>query len=209
MPDIKSVSFDTSKWEAIEQLDERILWKNDTADRLSLHFFHITPDLPVNLTAITELQNFYRQNVIQVGGGLVSVDVLSVKGVSAIKTLFKFSMKSTGMRYIGSLTFPFASFSYAIKVDCPEYGMTGIRDTLVYTQVMKEIDPDDPYKGWFEDPYDRTRKDAMMRNQSEDESYDNQFPDHPLSRARRYLAEIETSVEFTNEVLRATPFHAP
>ncbi|MBD2179644.1 hypothetical protein [Aerosakkonema funiforme] len=206
MPSINSVSFDTSKWEAIEQLDDRIIWKNDTADRLSLHFFPIPPDLPAPITNLTKLRNFYRQNVIQAGGGIISIDIVSVKNVSAIKTIFKFPMKSTGMRYIGSLTFPFANFSYVIKIDCPESGMTGVRDSLVHALVIKDFDPKDPFKGWFEDPYDKTRQDAVMWSKSDDEKYDSQFPDHPLSRARKYLTEIPTNLEFTNEVLRAKPF---
>lgn len=208
MPSINSVRFDISKWQPVEQSENRLLWKNDIPDVLSLHFFSIPPNIPVNLTALTELRNFYRQNIIQVGGGIVSVDVLSIKGVSAVKTLFKLPQKPTGIRYLGSLTFPFAGFSYAIKVDCQEYGTTGARDTIVSLKVRKEFDPRDPFKGWFQDPYDPTRKDPIMRNQSEDEQYDALFPNHPLSRARKYLAEIEKSIEFSREVLESDEFYA-
>ncbi|HEY9849576.1 MAG TPA: hypothetical protein V6D28_08980 [Leptolyngbyaceae cyanobacterium] len=207
MPSIESVNFDVSHWEVLEVLSDRIIWKNDKGDRLSLHFFPIPPNIPFKLNQLTELRNFYRENIIEVGGGLISVDVVSIKEFSAIETIFKFPLKPTGMRYLGSLTFPFADFSYVMKVDCPEYGTTGLRETIVYSKVMQNIDLQDPFKGWFEDPYDPTRKDLVMRNKSEDRQYDKLFSDHPLSRLRKYLVQIENSVRFTNEVRLAKPFN--
>lgn len=207
MPSIESVNFDISNWENLEVLEDRIIWKNDQGDRLSLHFFPIPPNIPAKLNQLTELRNFYRENVIEVGGGLVSVDVISIKEFSAIKTIFKFPLKPSGMRYLGSLTFPFAEFSYVMKVDCPEYGTTGIREALIYSKVMQNVDPQDPYKGWFEDPYNPSRQDSVMLNKSEEQQYDRLFSDHPLSRLRQYLLQIENSVEFTNEVRLATPFN--
>lgn len=207
MPSIESVNFDISNWENLEVLADRIIWKNDKGDRLSLHFFPIPPNIPANLNQLTKLRDFYRENVIEVGGGLVSVDVVSIKEFSAIKTIFKFPLKPSGMRYLGSLTFPFADFSYVMKVDCPEYGTTGIREALIYSKVMQNVNPQDPYKGWFEDPYDPTRKDLVMLNKSENQEYDRLFSDHPLSRLRQYLLTIENSVEFTNEIRLATPFN--
>ena len=206
MLSINSVRFNTSEWTLLEESDERILWKNEMFNRLSLHFFPISPDLPVKLSALTDLRNFYRENVIQVGGGLVSVDVFSVKNIPTVKTILKFPQKPTGMRYLGSLTFPFAQFSYVIKVDCREQGITGTRDTLVSMLMRQKFEANNPNQGWFEDPYDPTRRDPIMRNKSEDEQYDIQFSDHPLSQVRKYINDIQASLEFSEDILRADPF---
>lgn len=40
---------------------------------------------------------------------------------------------------------------------------------------------------FFRDPYDENYKEGFLMNVSEDESMDEQFPDHPLSMLRKYV----------------------
>lgn len=210
-----SIKFNTSGWEPLEKAqritlnlksDHCLVWKNDVPDLLSLNFFPLPPDIPVDLNSLGELRNFYRESVQQAGGGLVSVDRFSIQGVSTIQTLFKFPQKPHGMVYIGSLIFPFVDFSYAIKVQCQEYGVTGMRDAIIFAlhhqSLPIEVDQNQQVKGWLQDPYDPTRQDPVMRNLSEDEKYDVDFPSHPLSRTRQYLAKIRSSLEFSREILQ-------
>ena len=70
-----------------------------------------------------------------------------------------------------------------------EIGITGTRDSLVYTMMLQgdtvKREKDGFIKGWARDPYDETFTKGFLMNMSEDEKYDKHFPDHPLSELRR------------------------
>ena len=43
---------------------------------------------------------------------------------------------------------------------------------------------------WFADPYDSDFKHHFLKNKSEDEQFDEFFPEHPLSQARLLIKQI-------------------
>ena len=110
----------------------------------------------------------------------------------------------SGMVYIGGITLPFRDFSYVLRTQCNEHGMTGVRDSAVFMAMMQsgevEMDEAGHVKGWSQDPYDASASAQLMRNRSEDEKYDEQFPDHPLSRLRRILGQIRKSLRISSDV---------
>ena len=113
------------------------------------------------------------------------------------------------MSYMVALTFPFRECSFVVSVMCREQGMTGLRDTVVAAAL--EVVPLGPGwtcgdgQPWFRDPYDPNWVGGPRRNRSDDASYDAQFPDHPLSRARAYL-ELLRRVELPPEARALAPF---
>jgi hypothetical protein len=126
-----------------------------------------------------------------------------------VRTLFKAAQQPTGRTYLGALTFPFRDFSYVLKAQCEELGMTGVRDTVVSMTLMASgdtgIDTESGrMTGWLDDPYDPSETGPMTRNKSERPEYDAQFPDHPLSRARRVLDHLERTVAI-NETIKSQP----
>ena len=60
--------------------------------------------------------------------------------------------------------------------------------------------------GWMQDPYDPTINMPLMRNLAEAEEYDAQFPEHPLSRLRLILLQLQPSIRLAAEVKSAPPF---
>ena len=108
------------------------MWRDATPDQLSLHYFALPPDLPAGPLDAGRLRIFYRDMIVGAGGGLVEVDTVVAASVRGIRTVFKLRQTPSGMRYLGSLTLPFAAFSYVIKIEALEHGMTGLRDTLLY-----------------------------------------------------------------------------
>jgi hypothetical protein len=65
---------------------------------------------------------------------------------------------------------------------------------------------DVPIEAWQQDPYDPSHKGAFMRNHADCPEYDAQFPDHPLSKTRAYLAELAAQLEIAPAVSGAAPF---
>ncbi|MEO1053581.1 MAG: hypothetical protein AAFX87_23300 [Bacteroidota bacterium] len=196
---IDSISVPDLDW-IEDKKDEHIKqWINqEQSALLSVNFFDSKPDIPT-VVDMTALRSYYRNQIINVNGGLIQVDSIELKGYTAIKTIFKVPQEPSGMTYLASLTIPFRNCSYVVKIQAAEVGTTGIRDTAIADQFLsqdKMAVSEDGLDGWNKDPYDPEFKKGNRMNASEDEQYDEQFPDHPLSIARNGLKRIEKDIRF-------------
>lgn len=215
MPSIESVSCDTSNLEPLPGWSDAIrTWQADGgATIVSLNYFPLPPDIAVSLGRLDELRRSYRDGLGN-GRGLVELDVREVFDLRAVWLIFKVRQNPTGMTYVESLTLPFQEFSYVLKVDCAETGTTGVRDAVVFAMEqqsgrVKFNSPAEFPLGWTQDPYDPSFRSPVMRNLSDDERYDERFPDHPLSRARRLLTSMLSTLEVSDEVRTALKFSGP
>jgi hypothetical protein len=82
-----------------------------------------------------------------------------------------------------------------------ERGLTGVREAVVAATLMRDgkLLPREYQQRWGNDPYDAASRDAdpsLLRFMSDDESYDQEFPQHPLSKVRRMLATLANHVEY-------------
>ncbi len=208
LPSLQALRFDLTGWSPDAQSEDELRWTSAAGDVLSLHLIAVPPEIPVRLEALQELRAFYRKTTVDAGGGIVEVELVSAAGLRAVRTLCKFPQRPTGMAYIGSLVLPFAGFSFVIKLQCPEQAITGLRDTLILSSLMPQ--DEDPQRWmeerWAQDPYEPSDRSRLRRNLSEDEQYDAEFVDHPLSRARRHLASILRSLEVEPSLREAEPF---
>ncbi|HEU4428993.1 MAG TPA: hypothetical protein VFT98_09585 [Myxococcota bacterium] len=82
---------------------------------------------------------------------------------------------SLGVMYGATIALPGGYLS----VDCQEFGVTGVRSTVVTNRLLAE--------GWR---IDEERLEELVRA-VEDERWDAQFPFSPIARVRRYLRELE------------------
>jgi hypothetical protein len=216
MPNLNSLQFDTAGLTLRQEEEAQRAWLTATGDAVSTHFFPLAPDIQAALDDIDELRRFYRRTVTTSGLGMIEVDTLRIDGCTAIRTVFKVPQQPTGRTYLGALTLPFRDFSFVAKAQCPEYGMTGLRDTVVLNEMLASgrIKPDESNKdgaipGWMRDPYDLAVVGPMLRNLAEDEEYDTRFPDHPLSRCRALLHRLQDSLKLVPDAASAPPFLFP
>lgn len=211
---LNSVRFDTTGWTLKERAKDTLAWEHAAPDYLILQYIPSPPDISA-LDDVKQLRDYYRKSANSEGGGVVSVDVLETRingsRIPYVRSIFKIPQQPTGMGYIGTLTFPFAGFSFELRVVSREDGMTGMREAVIGGEMMKSgvvtIDPKTmSIQGWNRDPYDPTVKGPVLRNLSEDERYDARFPDHPLSRTRAILADAMKTLKFDDAVLTSAPF---
>ena len=185
-------------------------WMNlEQTMALSLNFFNAKPDIPL-MRDVDQLRAFYRDQIVQQNGGLLQVDTLDVKGYKLVKTIFKIPQEPTGISYLSSLTIPFQKFSFVIKIQAPELGTTGIRDSVVVSKFLNQREDSggkSGYDGWFRDPYSPEFKGGTLMNKSEEEIHDADFPDHPLSKVRKMIEQIQREVEFGSELEKAKKFN--
>lgn len=181
-------------------------WHNQCGDEIGLHHSSVPPDIQP-LTAVDQLRDHYRSAT---NSGLLQLDVVELDTVPAIKLITKIRQQPRGGIYLGSFIVPRRDFSYILQVGCPELGMTGVRESSVGSKLLEEgrtsIDEQGHMLGWASDPYDPSFLGELLRNLGDDEQYDAEFPDHPLSRLRRYLTELEPTIVISDWVREAAPF---
>ncbi len=208
-PSIDSISIPNFGWGITKEEHSIKQWINsDQSMALTINFFDLAPDLP-SLQNIDKLRNYYREQIANANGGLIQVDLIEIDGFNIIKTIFKVQQEESGITYLTSLTIPFNSCSYVIKIQAPEIGDTGMRESLIADQLLKEgiINIDESgYTGWSNDPYLEDFSKGLPMNLSESLKYDKDFPKHPLSITRNLISQIEVEIELRNPLKKIKQF---
>ena len=209
MPSTDDLLLNSADWslEGAESLTST--WRNSDGDGLGIYHYDSPPDIEASLDDLDGLRSFYRHMVANAGGAMLQLDVVRVAGVQAVRLCLKVPQPESGMTYIASLTFPFEHFSFVVKAQCAETGITGMRDTVVFAKLGMSADRSGKVVGWDQDPYDATHMAPLLRNRSDDVEWDAMFPGHPLSRARRYMDSLSASITLTDDVRSAAPFTGP
>lgn len=118
--------------------------------------------------------------------GLIQVEADDDKVYSIVKTL----KQEGGVQYTLTCHKYFQDCALCIQGFFDEIGTTGLRDTIVYEMCRRNNlvgTEDEPFKGWTCDPYDASIREGALMNLSEQEIYDDKFPDFPLSMCRELV----------------------
>ena len=208
----QSISFDDTGFAPQGERNGARVWFTDAGDGIGLFYFDQPPDIGADINSIVGVRKFYRNSAAALGLGLIEAETPQIDGCVSVRAIFKSPQRPTGMTYVGSLTLPFRDFSYVVKVQCAEQGTTGIREAVVLDAMLRSGQvkvsgaSDGKIRGWMRDPYDPTVDAPLMPNLAEDEQYDGQFPNHPLSRVRSVLRQVQSSLRLAPEVKNAPPF---
>lgn len=207
--DINSIQIPNFGW-SISKSNKSIIQRVNPEETIaiSLNFFDLPPDLPT-IVDIEALRTFYRQSISPLDGGIIEIDILKIDGISIVKTILKFPQDPNGITYLASLTIPFENCSYVVKIQCPEFGTTGLRDSLIANKLLAEGEikiGNYEYENWFSDPYLSNYKSKTLMNKSEESLYDKDFPNHPLTNARKMLDTIISELKFKPEILKLKRF---
>ncbi len=211
MNPLELITFDDTDFESQGDIDGRRVWYSPANDGVGLYCFGVPPDIIYDLADMQAIRNFYRQTASKAGLAIIEVDTAMIENCKVIRTIIKVPQQPSGMTYLGSITLPFRDFSYVLKVQCAEQGVTGLREAVVLDQLIKSdtvtfLPEEGEIQGWMQDPYDPAIQAPLMRNRSEAIEYDETFPDHPLSRARQVLNHIQKTMVIAPEIRSAPPF---
>lgn len=208
-PSVNSVSIPHFNWNKTREHDTIKEWVNDEqTTALSINFFSLPPNIPT-IKNIDHLRNFYRERIVSANGGLIQVDLVHLDEIPSLKTIFKLPREEGGLLYLASLTIPFHSYSYVIKIQAIEAGVTGLRETIVVDQLLKtnSIDLEKTQNnGWDMDPYLNDFSKGTPMNRSESVEFDKDFPGHPLSLSRKLISQIEQEIELSPILKEIKPF---
>ena len=74
-----------------------------------------------------------------------------------------------------------------------ENGSPGYREAVIKSRIAREnqgIRENEVFSGWSGDPYDPSYTKGYLMNESEKSIYDERFPLHPLTEARKFAASL-------------------
>ena len=129
-------------------------------------------------------------------GGLIEAYKLD----SAIKLIYK-RLQMPAYIYTGMFITRVPGGSLVWTVVAGERGTTGVREAVVTATLISEgkLRLEEYELRWSQDPYEPTYHGvdrSVLRFMSDDESYDEQFPQHPLSKIRHTLAALPRNVAY-------------
>jgi hypothetical protein len=199
-PSIESLRFGTNGWKfhGEKEPGRMRVWETADHDAISLHFFGIPPNLPAAKT-VDEISAMYASGLASAGGKVVECSIFELARCDAVRLLLKVPQKPSGMMYQGAVTVPFRDFSFVIKIQCPEQGMSGVREALLLDKRLSAGEkpnferPGELFPGWDPDAPE----------------HDSTFPTHPVSRLRRILKGIEDSAVLDEQIRRLPSFRLP
>lgn len=207
---IHSIGITHPDWPKVKNDDTIIQWVNpENTIAVSVNFFDVPPDIPATKD-IDVLRNFYRNNISRINGGLIEVDTSQLNNLTIIKTLFKIPQEISGITYLASLTLPFKTCSYVLKVQAAETGATGMREAFITNKLLSGASSaplEQLLSEWSDDPYDPHFKEGTLMNKSEQETYDPLFPDHPLTQARKLITRIGKDIQPGAEIGKLLSFY--
>jgi hypothetical protein len=184
-------------WTEDPQSDEMRVWRHPQGDVLSLTTMHESLELP-SLSDVAALQGWCRELAESRGAGVIEVRVDAGRLGATVGFIYK-RLEMAAYIFTGMLVVPADAGADVWTVVSGERGMTGVREAIVTAQLMNDgkLTVEDYQRSWAQDPYDPAYSGvdrSALRFVSDDEIYDDQFRDHPLSKVRRVLATLPLAV---------------
>ena len=178
-------------------------WQTDEGDIVFLRFIPEPIRNPVPLSDTNGVREQYKEMVAQQGAAMIELDIVSYSGISCMEMISKTRIEPHGMAYAASATLMWRDFSFNIAFHSPERGVTGFRDAIVADKFLAKYESMEEFDAAFHDRSSNPA--AAQRNRSDDECYDVDFPDHPLSRCRQFLRDLRALIVITPEARSASP----
>ncbi len=146
-------------------------------------------------TSDSRLREMARNLASSRAGGLIEAHSVPCGKSAAVRLIYK-RLQLPAYVYTGMFIIRLQGSSLIWTIVDGECGTTGVRDAVVTSElfaagIVRSVE--DFERSWAQDPYDMTSLGvdrSVLRAISDDEKYDARFPDHPLSRVRRFLDDL-------------------
>jgi hypothetical protein len=184
----------------MERHDERTWFDPRTGDQVSLTYIGMVPDIPAALDDLPLLRRRLTEETAETGS-LIEAHVVQLDGVPAVFQLIKLPIpgQATGLAFIAAFTLPRAGCSAVLRIQCTEGQLTGVRESAVASQVGFEhcLPPH---------PYAPEVRGQLPYNVADEAAWDQQFPDHPLTRARAWAHRTIATARVDPQFAALPPF---
>ena len=209
---LDSISFDTTGLIPQGTKNGVRVWQTPDGDGVGLYFFPMPPDIKADVNSLSSVSSFYGTQLSTANLTGILINTIDLDGCRFIKMIIRMPQQPHGIGYLGSLTLPFKDFSFVIKMQCAERGVTGMRESLIVDELLGrgeiKLDKSGKFEDW-EHSLDLNASSPWKISKAEAPEYDVRFPNHPLSILRRTLGQIESSIRITSDMKLESKFSFP
>lgn len=192
------VSLAISGWHYEGMRGDMRCWRDGSDDLITF----VIPKQALSLRQLSDevaLQDFSRSLAENRGGGLIEVSVSTSPLGPTVAVIYK-RLLMPAYAYTGMLFAPRAEPPQVWTIVAEERGTTGLREAIITSDLFNagSMTIEDYERSWAKDPYDseyRGVDQSVLRFVSDDKSYDERFPQHPLTKVRKILAALPTSID--------------
>lgn len=193
---LQSVRLTLQGWNEDPSSNDMRIWHDTLGDVLSLAILGESLRFP-EFSDDLSLQHWARSLAESRGAGLIEVRTSTGALGETLGLIYK-RLEKPAYIFTGMLFVP--RHAQIWTVVSSERGITGVREAVITSELMNsgKLTIQDYEKHWARDPYDIGYHGAdrsVLRFMSDDECYDERFPEHPLSKIRRVMAMLPDSVQ--------------
>jgi hypothetical protein len=199
------IQIDASGWFPADPPQSPPLWQSVTCDDMKI--LATPPEVAFpQLSDLAAVRRHFQHVIRTRGGALISCDVVSIGGMAMVRTVSKYRTgRGAAMAYAASLTAPLASVVIELLISGSEDQFTGIREALIISELSQTAGASERRQlaqnvipiEWKFERYEPGTQGDLAYLLSDDGKYDARFPEHPLSRVRRWLRRQERAFEVT------------
>lgn len=184
-------------WDEAASADRSRIWRNPDGDVLSFTP-GFCPGVADDLDDLAALRTWCRLMAEEREAGLIEVRVDESELGGTVAFVYK-QLRMPAYLFTGMLFVPAEEVRGTWTVVSGERGTTGVREAVVAGRLFQSgaLTVEGYRTSWAQDPYDPAYAGvhrSALRFQSDDEQYDAQFPDHPLTKVRKVLAALPKAV---------------
>ncbi|WP_024803893.1 hypothetical protein [Nocardia sp. BMG51109] len=193
------IAFETG---GLQQLDPSTWGNPATGDLVTLAYIEAAPDLPAPLADLDTLRRGLTEQQAEFGC-LIEAYAITVAGQPALLRVEKFPLADrSGLGFTAGIVLPKATCSAILKIMCRENGRSGVREAAIVPKVgFQNMFPPHPYAPEI--------RGQLPYNVADDAQWDTQFPDHPLTRARRWIAHVSRTAQVDPRFAAIPDFTGP
>jgi hypothetical protein len=182
---------------------ETRMWHDSDGDALSLDV-RTRLDYPLGSDEMTQ-RRWCREIAEWRGGGLIEMHGMVSGAGASVRFIYKrMQVDTTGYVYTGMFIASAEPGFLIWTIVAGERSTSGLREAIVTASLMKsgKLTLENYEQCWAQDPYEPAYHGVdriVLRFMSDDETYDQQFPWHPLSKVRHVLALLPSAVQFDSQ----------
>ena len=209
------VRFDASAMEFHHRAPREVEWRRDSAVvRLTYRDDAVLGDGHTERGLLKSVHDGFAGH----GAGLIEGAIIEpplLAGERVLYVVAKVFRGEDGMVYMAMLRIPLVSGGFDVTVQSADRLMTGEREGAVLrgraprSRAIAALEGRTTDSAWITDLFGSGGSDPWLPNQADDAEYDDAFPSHPLSVARRVCAGITDSLTLSPICLDALRHQLP
>ncbi|MFN8553072.1 MAG: hypothetical protein U0103_16490 [Candidatus Obscuribacterales bacterium] len=173
------------------------------------------PDWNFDLRTLDGAKDFYGNQCAEAKGAMILLELGKADGAEMLRGIFKYRSPKNplAIMYVGIIWIPFMECCLQINIEAAEQGTTGVREAIVCATMMADgtLQQEESFAppvqvNSAEDMFKHMGAQPLRVISSDEEKWDEKFPEHPLSLVRKHLKTVTETIKLEKSMHELTPF---